>query len=72
MIMNTVGRGKAMGSGKNSVVFGKYRLKVRMHRWCLNCLIGIELRNNARMALFEELFYSMGIDDLKGACYDAL
>jgi hypothetical protein len=61
-----------MGSGKNSVVFGKYRLEVRMHRWCLNCLNGIELGNNVRMAFFEELFHSMGTDDLRGACCDAL
>jgi hypothetical protein len=36
MIMNTMGRGKEMGNGKNSVVFGKYRLEVKMHRGCLN------------------------------------
>jgi hypothetical protein len=47
MIMNTVGRGKAMGSGKIILVFGEYRLEVRMHRWCLNDLNGIELGNNS-------------------------
>jgi hypothetical protein len=72
MIMKTVGRGKAMGSGKNSVVFGKYRLEVRMHRWCLNYLHGIELGNNVEMSLFEELFHSMENDDTRGECCDSL
>jgi hypothetical protein len=42
MILNTAGRGKAMGSGKNILVFGEYRLEVMMHIWCLNGLNGIE------------------------------
>jgi hypothetical protein len=52
MIMNTMGRGKSMGSGKNSLVFGEDRLEVRMHKGCLNCLNGMELGNNARMTFF--------------------
>jgi hypothetical protein len=67
MIMNTMGRGKSMGSGKNSLVFGYDRLEVMMHGGCLNCLNGMELGNNARMTFFEEFFHSMGTDDLKGA-----
>jgi hypothetical protein len=43
-----------------------------MHRGSLNCSNGIELGNNVEMAFFEELFHSMGIDDLRGACCDAL
>ena len=31
MIMNTTRRGKSIGSGKNILVFGDYRLEVRMH-----------------------------------------
>jgi hypothetical protein len=31
MIMNTMGRGKSLGSGKNILVFGYDRLEVRMH-----------------------------------------
>jgi hypothetical protein len=52
MIMNTTGSGKSMGSGKNNLVFGEDRLKVRMHRGCLNCLNGMELGNNFQMAFF--------------------
>jgi hypothetical protein len=66
MIMNIVGRGKSMGSGKNSLVFGEDRLEVRMHKGCLNCLNGMELGNNARMTFFEDIFHSMGTDDLRG------
>jgi hypothetical protein len=43
-----------------------------MHRWCLNCLNGIELGINFGMFFFEELFHSMGIDDLKGSHCDSL
>jgi hypothetical protein len=46
------GKGKSMGSGKNSLVFGEDRLEVRMHKGCLNCLNGMELGNNARMTFF--------------------
>jgi hypothetical protein len=47
MIMNTMGRGKSMGSGKNGLVLGEDRLEVRMHIGCLNCLNGMELGNNS-------------------------
>jgi hypothetical protein len=47
MIMNTTRRGKAMGSGKNSLVFGEYRLEVKMHRWGLISLNGMELENDS-------------------------
>jgi hypothetical protein len=46
MIMNTMGRGNSMGSGKNSLVFGEDQLEVTMHRGCLNCLNRMELGNN--------------------------
>jgi hypothetical protein len=72
MIMNTAGRGKAMGNGKNIVVFEKYRLEIMMHKGCLNCLNDIELRNNVRIVFFEEILYLMGIDYLRGACCDVL
>jgi hypothetical protein len=44
---NIAGRGKFMGSGKNSLVFGEYILEVKMHIWCLNFLNGMELGNNS-------------------------
>jgi hypothetical protein len=72
MIMNTMGRGNSLGSGKNNLVFGEDRLEVKMHRECLNCLNGMELGNNSRVTFFEELFHSMGTDDLRGAYNDAL
>jgi hypothetical protein len=72
MIMDAMGRGKFLGSGKNNLVSGEDRLEVGMHRGCLNGLNGVELGNNSRMTLFEEIFHSMGTDDLRGACCDAL
>jgi hypothetical protein len=52
MIMNSTGRGNYIGSVKNSLVLGKYRLEVRMHNGFLNYLNGMELGNNANMTLF--------------------
>jgi hypothetical protein len=43
MIMNTIGRGKSMGSGKNNLMFGDDRLEGRMNRGCFNYLNGMEL-----------------------------
>jgi hypothetical protein len=71
MIMNTMGKGKALGSGKNSLVFGEYRLEVRMHKWGLNSLNGMELGNNSLMTFFEEIFHLIGTDHLRVACCDA-
>ena len=72
MIMNTTRRGNSTGSGKNNLVFGDDRLEVRMHRECFNCLNGMELGNNSRVEFFENIFHSVGTDDLRGAYYDAL
>jgi hypothetical protein len=72
MIMNTMGRRKSIWSGKNDLVFGEDRLEVRMHRVCLNYLNGMELGNNYRMAFFEEVFHSMGTNDLRAAYHDSL
>jgi hypothetical protein len=38
---------KAMGNGKNSLVFEEYRVEARMHRWCLKCLNSMEFENNS-------------------------
>jgi hypothetical protein len=46
IIMNTMGRGKSLRSGKNKLVFGEDILEVRMHRGCLNCLNIMELGSN--------------------------
>ena len=43
-----------------------------MHKGCLNKMNGVELGNNDRMTLFEEIFHSIQIDDLRGAYCDAL
>jgi hypothetical protein len=72
MIMNTTRTRKSMRSGKNSLVFGEDRLEVKMHIGCLNCLNEMDLGKNAQMKFFEEFFHLMGIDDLRGAYYDAL
>ena len=72
MIMNTIGRGKSLGSGKNKLVFGYHRLEVRMHGGCLNFLNGMELGNNTRMTFFKNPFHSMGTNDIRGTCCDSL
>ena len=70
--MNTMGRRKSPGGGKNSLVFGDDTSEVKIHRWALNFLDRVELGNNARMTFFENIFHSMGTDDLRGACCDFL
>jgi hypothetical protein len=72
MIMDSMGRGKFFGSGKNNMVAREDRLEVGMHRRCINRMNGLELGYNARMIFFEDIFHAMGTDDLKGACFDAL
>jgi hypothetical protein len=72
MIMDSTGRGKFLGGGKNNMVVGEDRLEVGMHRRCLNSMNGVDLCYNSRMTFFEELFHAMGIDDLRGTCSDAL
>jgi hypothetical protein len=47
--MGVTGRREAMGSVKNSLVSGEYRLEAKVHRGCLNDLNGMELGNNAKM-----------------------
>jgi hypothetical protein len=47
MIMESTGRGKLFGSGKNNLVAGKDILEVGMRRRCLNNMNGVELGNNS-------------------------
>jgi hypothetical protein len=72
MIMNTTGRRKTLGSGKNHLMFREDGLEVLQHRGCLSCLYGMELVNNTRMILFEQLFHAMGTNDLRGTNGDSL
>jgi hypothetical protein len=52
MKMNTMRRGKYLGSGKNSLMFGDDGLEVRKHRGCLRGLNGMLLCNNVGMTFF--------------------
>jgi hypothetical protein len=72
MIMDATRRGKSMGSIKNRLASREYILEVGMHRGCLKCLNGMELRNNSKMTFSEEFFHSMGTDDLRGSYCDSL
>jgi hypothetical protein len=65
MIMNTMRRRKSLGGRRNILVFGDDTLEVRMHRSGLNSLDRVELGNNFGMTFFEEIFHSMGTDDLR-------
>jgi hypothetical protein len=56
MIMNTMGRRKALGSGKNILMFGEDGLEVRMHIGHLNYVNGMELSNNTRVTFLEDFF----------------
>jgi hypothetical protein len=64
MIMDTSSRGKSLGGLKHNLVLGEDKLEVKMDRGCLNHLNGMKLRNNARMAFSDEIFHSVGTDDL--------
>jgi hypothetical protein len=64
MIMNTTGRREALGSGKDQLMFRKDGLEVLWYEGCLCCLYGMELSDNTRMTLFEQIFHAMGTNDL--------
>jgi hypothetical protein len=52
IIMNTKGRRKALGSGKNSFMFEENGLEVKRYRGCLSGMNGMELCNNVEMTFF--------------------
>ena len=72
MIMNTMGRRKSLGSGKNILMFGEDELEVWQHKGCLSGVNGMELCNNAAMTFFEEIFHVMGTDDIRGTYCESL
>jgi hypothetical protein len=52
MIMNTTGRSKSLGSGKNNLLFGEDGLEVLQHKGCLSGVNGMNLCNNVGMTFF--------------------
>jgi len=72
MIMNTTRRRKYLRGGKNSLMFGKDILEVKMHRGCLNGLNRMELRNDVGVAFLEEIFHTLGPNDLRRTKFDTL
>jgi len=66
MIMNTKRRRESLQSGKNHLMSREDVLEVLRHIGCLNGLYGMELGNNARMTIFENIFHAMGTNDLWG------
>jgi hypothetical protein len=72
MIMDSMGRRNFFGSVKKNLVVEEDRLEIKMHRGCLDILNGVDLGNNSRMNLFEDLFHAIGTDDLRGAYCDSL
>jgi hypothetical protein len=72
MIMNTMRRRKSLRGGKNILMFGKDILEVRMHRGCFNGLNRMELRNDTRVAFVEDIFHTMGTNDLRRTSYETL
>jgi hypothetical protein len=65
MIINTTGRKEASGSVKDQLMFRKDGFKVLRYRGCLCCLYGMELGDNTRMTLFQQLLHAMGTNDLR-------
>jgi hypothetical protein len=65
MIMNTTRRRKSLRGGKNNLMCGKDSLEVRMHRGCLNGLNRMDLRNDTGVAFLEDIFHTMGTNDLR-------
>jgi hypothetical protein len=72
MIIYTTRRRKSLESGKNNLMFREDGLEVLWNIGCLSGLNGMDLCNNARMTFFEEIFHSMGTDDLQGTDGDSL
>ena len=72
MMINTMGRGNSLGSGKNNLMFEEDGLEVRRHGGCLSGVNGMELCNNVGMTFSEEIFYAMGTNDLRGTYCDSL
>ena len=48
MIMDSMGKRKFFGGGKNNLVEGEDRLEVRMKKRCLNSMNGVELGNSSK------------------------
>jgi hypothetical protein len=65
MIMNKTKRRNDLRGVKNFLMFGKDTLEVRMHRGCLDGLNRMKLRNDTRVAFLEEIFHTMGTNDLR-------
>jgi hypothetical protein len=65
MIMNKMKRRKDLRGVKNILMFGKDTLEVKMHKGCLDGLNRMELRNDTRVAFLEEIFHTMGTNDLR-------
>jgi hypothetical protein len=72
MIMNTTRRRKSLRGGKNSLMCGNDNLEVRMHRGCLNDLNRMELRNDTGEAFLEEIFHTMGTNDIRRTSCETL
>jgi hypothetical protein len=56
MIMEAKKRGKSMGSGKNNLVSGDYKLGFGTQKGCINGSNGLELGINVKMTIFCETF----------------
>jgi hypothetical protein len=65
MIMKTTRRRKSLRVRKNNLMYGKDILEARMHIGCLNGFNRMELRNDIGVAFLEEIFHTMGTNDLK-------
>jgi hypothetical protein len=64
MIMDTLRRGKFLRGLKHNLMLGEDKLEAGMYRGCLNHLNGMKLGKNARLTFSEEIFHSVGTDDL--------
>jgi hypothetical protein len=72
MITTTKRRRKAMRSGENNLMFGKYNSEVKMHKGCLNDLNRMELRNDTGVEFIEDIFHTMGTNYLKRTSCETL
>ena len=57
---------------KNNLMFEEYGLEVRMHKRCLNDLNRMELSNDTRVAFLEDIFHTMGTNDLRRTICETL
>jgi len=54
------------------LMFGKDNLEFKMHRGCLNNMNRMELRNDTGVEFIEDIFHTMGTNDIRRTSCETL